>query len=239
MRNADIVLFERGVVMRAPIKDAAYYEAYLALNARRLARFQAQLDTLEHSHVTGRRGCAAFIAGLCHSRICALYSSGADICEIAAVYPSYVAHLVQAVMPPEGYFDVVDAISLGVLLDAKDSLPGLKQIVQQTNMGNMLTDTLLHSMDNTWPITTSHDRCPWFVQFSGCAAAEREACLQQYLAGIWYQDHRDASWYDSHKSSANTYAGYWSFEAGAIAKIYGVQDSREWPYYPYDLVHEI
>lgn len=104
--------------MSAPIKDAAYYESYLALNARRLARLQAQLDTLEHSHVTGRHGGAVFIAGLCHSRICALYSSGADS-EIAAVYPSYVAHLVQAVIPPKGYFDVVDAISLGVLLEAK------------------------------------------------------------------------------------------------------------------------
>ena len=44
---------------------------------------------------------------------------------------------------------------------------------------------------------------------------------------------------DSHKSSENVYYGYWSFEAGAIAKILNLDDSslKDVPYYPYDLVH--
>ncbi|MDD7379168.1 MAG: DUF1911 domain-containing protein [Lachnospiraceae bacterium] len=35
------------------------------------------------------------------------------------------------------------------------------------------------------------------------------------------------------------YYGYWSFEAGAIAKILNLDDSslKDVPYYPYDLVH--
>ena len=35
------------------------------------------------------------------------------------------------------------------------------------------------------------------------------------------------------------YYGYWSFEAGAIAKILNLDDSnlKNVPYYPYDLVH--
>jgi hypothetical protein len=47
------------------------------------------------------------------------------------------------------------------------------------------------------------------------------------------------AWYDSHKSSKNDYYGYWSFEAGAIAKILNLDDSslKDVAYYPYDLVH--
>ena len=46
-------------------------------------------------------------------------------------------------------------------------------------------------------------------------------------------------WYDIHKAKEKLYYGYWSFEAGAIAKILNLDDSnlKDVPYYPYDLVH--
>lgn len=63
--------------------------------------------------------------------------------------------------------------------------------------------------------------------------------LKEYLQEKWYEIHRECAWYDSHKSSKNVYYGYWSFEAGAIAKILNLDDSslKDVPYYPYDLVH--
>ena len=223
--------------MRDTIKNRAYFEEYLEVNEKRMERFQNQLQDLPVENIPGRQGCAAFIASLCRSRICALYSSGSDMNAIRDLCPQYVKYLAQAVKPQEGYFDVIDAISLGVLLDAKDSLPKLKLILQQTNMRDKLTDTLLHSMDDTWSITESDYCCAWFFKFLECAVAERKDFLERYLTKKWYQVHRDAAWYNSHKSSANIYVGYWSFEVGAIAKMYGVQDSSEWPYYPYDMVH--
>ena len=70
---------------------------------------------------------------------------------------------------------------------------------------------------------------------------EKRACeeLKEYLQKKWYEIHRECAWYDSHKSSKNVYYGYWSFEAGAIAKILNLDDSslKDVPYYPYDLVH--
>ena len=55
----------------------------------------------------------------------------------------------------------------------------------------------------------------------------------------WYNKHNECGWHDSHKSKQNLYYGYWSFEAGATAKILGIDDSdiRNCKYYPYDLVH--
>lgn len=41
------------------------------------------------------------------------------------------------------------------------------------------------------------------------------------------------------ESKQNIYYGYWSFEAGAIAKILNIDDDsiKNISYYPYDLVH--
>ena len=42
-----------------------------------------------------------------------------------------------------------------------------------------------------------------------------------------------------HKSDRDLYYGYWSFDAGAIAKILELDDTalKDVSYYPYDLVH--
>ncbi|WP_189328074.1 PoNe immunity protein domain-containing protein [Flavobacterium sp. LM4] len=51
--------------------------------------------------------------------------------------------------------------------------------------------------------------------------------------------HKDMNSYNSHKSKANIYSGYWSFEAAAVVKILSLDDSSfaNNQYYPKDLVH--
>ena len=64
----------------------------------------------------------------------------------------------------------------------------------------------------------------------------RRESLQEYLS-CWYRE--DCGCYEAHKSSQKIYYGYWSFEAGAVAKILNIDDTgmEHVPYYPYDLVH--
>lgn len=64
----------------------------------------------------------------------------------------------------------------------------------------------------------------------------RREALQEYLSR-WYRE--DCGCYEAHKSSQKIYYGYWSFEAGAVAKILQIDDTgmEQMPYYPYDLVH--
>ena len=66
---------------------------------------------------------------------------------------------------------------------------------------------------------------------------DKPRLLEKYLEANWYNEKCDC--YEAHKSSQNIYYGYWSFEAGAIAKILNLDDSdlKDVPYYPYDLVH--
>ena len=61
--------------------------------------------------------------------------------------------------------------------------------------------------------------------------------IQHYLEFEWYR--ADCGCYENHKSDMNIYYGYWSFEAGAVAKIIGIDDAnmQDFDYYPYDLVH--
>jgi hypothetical protein len=64
------------------------------------------------------------------------------------------------------------------------------------------------------------------------------ALVKRYLEKEWYKGHKDAYWYDNHKSKHDTFFGYWSFEAAAVVKIAGIDDSsfRDNEYYPKDLL---
>lgn len=104
--------------MRDRSNSKEYFEEYLVANEKRIERFQEQFQALPAENNSGRQGCAAFIASLYRSRICALYSSGSDISAIRDLCPQYVKQLAQAVKPQEGYFDVIDAVSLCTLLNA-------------------------------------------------------------------------------------------------------------------------
>ena len=66
---------------------------------------------------------------------------------------------------------------------------------------------------------------------------DKSDLLEKYLKEDWYN--KEYECYEVHKSDQNIYYGYWSFEAGAIAKILNLDDSnlKNVPYYPYDLVH--
>jgi hypothetical protein len=61
---------------------------------------------------------------------------------------------------------------------------------------------------------------------------------KEFITNEWYKNHKDAGWYNSHKSKHDTYFGYWSFETAAIVKIMGLDDSsfRDCQYYPKDLI---
>ena len=63
--------------------------------------------------------------------------------------------------------------------------------------------------------------------------------LKTYLSR-WYSSNRSSGWYDTHKEDDDEllYYGYWCFEAAAVAKRLGLDDTliRDNKYYPKDLV---
>jgi len=65
-----------------------------------------------------------------------------------------------------------------------------------------------------------------------------EMLIKEFITKEWYKNHKDAGWYNSHKSKHNTYFGYWSFETAAVVAIMDLDDSsfKDCEYYPKDLV---
>lgn len=65
-----------------------------------------------------------------------------------------------------------------------------------------------------------------------------EELVKVFITKDWYKNHKDAGWYNSHKSKHDVYFGYWSFETAAVVKILGLDDSnfKDCRYYPKDLV---
>lgn len=63
--------------------------------------------------------------------------------------------------------------------------------------------------------------------------------FEQYVSKIWYRKYRACNFWGSHNKDEYFYRGYWAFEAAAVAKILGIDDSslKGFKYYPYDLVH--
>jgi hypothetical protein len=67
---------------------------------------------------------------------------------------------------------------------------------------------------------------------------DAEVLIKEFLEKDWYKKHKDAGWYNSHKSKNNIYFGYWSFESAAITCIMDLDDNsyRDNEFYPKDLV---
>jgi hypothetical protein len=141
------------------------------------------------------------------------------------------------------YYDSVKLLSLGILLGVGDGCFGpLAAKVLSECREDWLHRYLIHQRDPS----VGYEASPllWKSPYRFLRAVVEEdgdkaAGLRRYLEGRWYQGHRSAGWHDSHKRDQNTYYGYWSFEAGAVAKALGIDDSSlaDAPYYPYDLVH--
>ena len=67
--------------------------------------------------------------------------------------------------------------------------------------------------------------------------AEAQKHLEAYLKA-WYKGMKDCYWYNRHKGKFATHFGYWSFEAGMVSLLCGLDDAdyRDMLYYPKDLV---
>ena len=142
-----------------------------------------------------------------------------------------------------GYIELIKVLSLAVLfkVDKSDIFELEKKIISE-RFDDYLVNFWIKKIDSTWERKEETFEFKVYDCLKQILEKDREmACeeLKEYLLENWYEIHRECAWYDSHKSNQKVYYGYWSFEAGAIAKILNLDDSslKDVPYYPYDLVH--
>lgn len=140
------------------------------------------------------------------------------------------------------YEECMQVISLCILLHRTDLL---KRFVALTDYaGYAGTDTLYEDLlVKTLPDRQDVDQ--WYhdvytLLIRAIYAEEKQDAskfLQEYCEN-WYPAFEQAPWHDSHfDGDEGSYVGYWALEAGAIAFLYGIDDSKvDHMVYPRDLV---
>lgn len=140
------------------------------------------------------------------------------------------------------YDQMVWMLSLGILCEVDDAnFKRIVAVIQRGGAQDELLKTLVnyrlpHAMQGSSYIQKSP-----YAHLDGLVKGQDKSIsfIKNYLNKKWYQGHRDAPWYDSHKrTKVNTYFGYWAWEVAALVKIYGIDDAelKEQQYYPYRAV---
>lgn len=150
-----------------------------------------------------------------------------------------------------GYDEMLLMLSLGYLLNIDEAdFKKLVEVIDRDGVKDYLFEFIIRAkLKERQPISQES-----YAEFFGVPEifeklrqaitetdkAKAEKLIKEFITKDWYKNHKDAGWYNSHKSKHDTYFGYWSFETAAIVKIMGLDDSSfiDCQYYPKDLVHQ-
>lgn len=138
-------------------------------------------------------------------------------------------------------------ISMAILADVEDEdFKRITAIIKRDRVRDRLLNFLIKYKQPDWQDTggnfiqvSPYEKLKRAIDETDTDAGIKE--LQNYLKkDVWYKGHSDAAWYDSHlNTKVNVYVGYWSWEAAALVKAKGWDDTKlkDNEYYPYDAVH--
>lgn len=227
------------------MKDEHYFYTLVQKEKENIIMFEDAIrKTLEKGELNrGTRNGYNILINSYEKEINLLYSLGEDLETIEEVYQKLLFYYSKMWDRKYGYIELIKVLSLAVLFEVNRSdIIELKEKLISEKFDDYLANCLIKKIDSTWEQEgvefefKVYDCLKHILENNGKNVCEE---LKEYLQEKWYEIHRECAWYDSHKSSKNTYSGYWSFEAGAIAKILNLDDSclKDIPYYPYDLVH--
>lgn len=144
----------------------------------------------------------------------------------------------------DDYEQFLQTLSLCILLGRDDLIPRLTAIFDRDNKGqDAIYESLLSFYANDRVKTDELFFKKPYAGLLKVIRAETPEQASKLLAKYckdWYPAFKKAPWYDSHLSIVDdegSYSGYWAFEAGAVAFLYGLDDSQiDHLVYPKDLV---
>ena len=224
--------------MRDRIKDLEYFNEFLQEEQARITRFS---DKLANGKVKPERQLPVKtkIHDLKLGMLTARYSRGDELSGLEGEYAELLKSW-KEVWEPDHYNKNLKMISLGVLFEGDIVLAKeMNAMLKEANVDDWLLRFLLCSWIGN-EMENKNGELLFPMDFSllhkAVLTQNKRDALQEYLS-CWYRE--GCGCYEAHKSSQRIYYGYWSFEAGAVAKILNIDDTgmEQMPYYPYDLVH--
>lgn len=138
--------------------------------------------------------------------------------------------------------ECVQVFSLCILLHRTDLLKRFAKLLDVANYKgeDTLYEDLLRKLlpDRDDIDEWFHDVYTPLIQAIYADDKEEASQLLDNYCKQWYAAFKQAPWHDSHlQGDEGSYVGYWAFEAGAIAFLYGIDDKNiKHMVYPKDLV---
>ena len=149
----------------------------------------------------------------------------------------------------ESYDEMLWMLSISYLLDLSEAdFEKLAEVIDRDKVKDNLFEFIIRTkLKDRKPITEEsyqeffgvpHTFEKLRLAINETDKTKAEKLVQEFITKDWYTNHKDAGWYNSHKSKHDVYCGYWSFETAAVVKIMGLEDSSfiDCQYYPKDLV---
>ncbi|UPQ78117.1 PoNi-like cognate immunity protein [Flavobacterium azooxidireducens] len=137
------------------------------------------------------------------------------------------------------YDEMIWLVSMAILCDVSlEDFQRITAILNRDGVNDQLLSFIIKSKEIAWE--ESNSKVIQEHPYAKATNLNSSQDIKNYLDKVWYQGHSDAAWHDTHKNTkVNCYSGYWAWEAAAIAKIKGIEDSslKNQKYYPYDAVH--
>lgn len=222
--------------MRDRLKSKEFFEQELADQKERIRKFEEVFESLDPSNISGIENGRLIISDFYRDYFKMAYSAGWEIDEIIPFYVEYLRYYKDVCSDIDSLYDLIDIYAIGVLLyDKKDLFEGyLDEIAGRFPSKAGLVNCLLsYIKDRPYQPAKSI-----FAYFNDLMNGEKKEDILKDAMKKWYRKHKSAYWYDMHKSKANVYYGYWSYEIAALVKILNADDSgfRDHDYYPRDLV---
>lgn len=223
--------------MRDKIKNCEYYSMCISYEQDRIDKFIDVLKTLDESNTKGIENANLFLSGFYRNLFRLKYSAGFNTNEIFKEYLCWINYYKKVCTRNDSLYDLVDMFAIGVFFEKRKNefLNILLEIFNKCQLTDGLIIFFLRYLQGD-KYQFNSSEFDYFEKLY--LSKDKENDLKECIVS-WYQLHKDAYWFNSHKSVSNTYCGYWSFDIGAIAKILDIcdKDLVNAQYYPYDLVH--
>ena len=174
------------------------------------------------------------------------YSYGLSCNEVEQLFYQGLPYYKETEYHALGYFHSLHYISLAILFDAsKDVMQVFIDKIDDAEVDDILLDYLITAYGLKRKIVSSeyYKEKPYrelmeIIENAKHAKTLASQMLYDYTEKHWLKAHSDIEWPRLSKIK-KAYCGFWSFEAGAVAKILKLDDSKlvNSDFYPYDLVH--
>ena len=220
--NFQMLLNNRGDNMARNIKTNEYFQLKIESERKRISKFESALNDLEPSNVKGIRMGKIHLSNLYLNCIKLTYSRDLSFDGIFPDYMKLLAYYKEVCTSEDSLYDIIDILSIGVLLQnyKKQFIEYLKEIITKYESDDGM---IVFFMDylNDKNLRRADSVMDYFNVL--LKSDDKEKILKEELE-VWYDNHKDAYWYNSHESKNDTYCGYWCFEIAALAKIFCIDD---------------